>query len=172
VLQQLGEIDVGRLPIDSEIAASYVSSVQSAKIGWGENLLDLVNPPILAKYNILFVSAASNSVTFKFRYYPSGGTHNGKAVPTGCLGKAAQYAGQAAGSECIAVVCRPTESGGRHFTPLHLSQKDFTHNKIIGMLDRYSRSGEPGVYVGSNVGVPEGEAVGLVVGNGVGAPGV
>ena len=145
VLQQLGEIDVGRMPIDSEIAASYVSSVQFKQIGWGENLLDLVNPPILAKYNILFVSAASDSVTF--RYYPSGGTHNGKAVPTGCLGKAAQYAGQAAGSECIAVVCRPTETGGRHCTPLHLSQKDFTHNKIIGMLDRYSKSGEPGVYV-------------------------
>ncbi len=145
VLTQLGELDIGKLPVDSEIAATYCNSVAHASVGWGENLLDLVDPLILRKYNVLVVSATSTSLTF--RYYPSGGTHNGKALPTDCIGKSGQYAAQAAGSECIAVVCRPTNTGGRHSTPFKLSPKGFTHNKVIAMLDRYAKCGERGVFV-------------------------
>ncbi len=43
VLTQLGEllVDIGRLPVDSEIAATYCNSAAHASVGWGENLLDL-----------------------------------------------------------------------------------------------------------------------------------
>ena len=145
VIMQLGELDIGSLPVDSEIAAAYCNSVAHASVGWSENLLDLVAPPLLGKYNVLVVSATSATLTF--RYYPSGGTHNGKAVPTDCIGKSGQYLAQAAGSECIAIVCRPTSSGGRHCTPFKLSPKGFTHNKVIAMLSRYAKCGERGVFV-------------------------
>ena len=42
VISQLGELDVSRLPDDSEIAASYCNSVAHINVGWSENLLDLV----------------------------------------------------------------------------------------------------------------------------------
>jgi hypothetical protein len=145
VIMQLGELDISRLPVDSEIAATYCNSVANASVGWSENLLDLVAPPVLEKYNVLVVSATQTSLTF--RYYPSGGTHNGKAVPTDSIGKSGQYAARAAESECIAIVCKPTGSGGRHCTPFKLSPKGFTHNKVIAMLGRYAKCGERGVFV-------------------------
>ena len=144
ILQQLGDLDPARLKVDSEVAASYVSCVANATRGYPENILDLVAPQSLDRFNVLFVSITDGTVVY--RYYPAGGTHNGAPVPAGLVGSPKQYNELASQSETIAVLCRPSGLCGetRHCTVLKVNK--LRHKSLIHILDRFDKCSER-VYV-------------------------